>query len=936
MVDGAFKKLTGHAPFPWQSELYERFVAGAIPEAARVPTGLGKTNVIAVWLLALMARPSTMPRRLVYVVNRRTVVDQTTAEVERLRENVGGLNHPTFKTLAISTLWGQFADNAEWSADPSRPAVICGTVDMIGSRLLFEGYRIGFRSRPLHAGFLGQDALLVHDEAHLEPAFQKLIETIQSEQNRERERSSDVPWPGLRVMALSATARGNTEENRNPFGLTDQEKQPPDDIADPPIEPIHHVWRRLKASKSLRLHEVADEKKLADEIAQLALEHEADDAAVLVFVRTVDNVSKVIEKLRAKKTGVRSDRVQQLTGTMRGLERDRLVCNPVFIRFLPEAARPNDVTPAKGTVYLVCTSAGEVGVNLSADHMVCDLSTYDSMAQRLGRVNRFGDRKDTRVDVVHPQEFSDNKPDPQREATLALLKRLPRIQRDVYDASPKALGELPPADCLKAFAPEPTILTATDILFDAWALTTIRGAMPGRPPVAPYLHGVAEWDPPRTSVAWRKEVELIMSGMIDREGKDFPAELLADYPLKPHELLSDRSDRVYGILTTLIAEPKASVKGEKRLAALERARTNARKNVWLIDDRGSIAVVTLRELLDDDKKRSLNRLGDGIVLLPPSLGGLSSSGLLDGTSEGSDDLDVADEWLREDGKPRRKRRRSDERAPTDGPEGMTWIRTIDTNPSADESEPKDEESEGTDTKAENGEAAPRGRFWHLYARPRDAEDATRASAAPVTWDAHTRDVVERAKKIVDDLNLPEDLKRAVVVAAELHDLGKKREMWQRSIGNPAPANWHAKSGKPGTAFGDGEGGKKWLPGFRHPYRHEFGSLLDALDPGREYKAKLEVMTAEMRDVVLHLVAAHHGYARPHFPAEARIDPDSAQSECDDAAIEAMRRYARLQRRFGRWGLAYLESLLRAADWAASAEPGEAGGSVETAVQETAS
>lgn len=33
----------------------------------------------------------------------------------------------------------------------------------------------------------------------------------------------------------------------------------------------------------------------------------------------------------------------------------------------------------------------------------------------------------------------------------------------------------------------------------------------------------------------------------------------------------------------------------------------------------------------------------------------------------------------------------------------------------------------------------------------------------------------------------------------------------------------------------------------------------------------------------------------------------------------MRRYADLQRRYGRWGLAYLESLLRAAGWAASAE-----------------
>jgi CRISPR-associated endonuclease/helicase Cas3 len=38
------------------------------------------------------------------------------------------------------------------------------------------------------------------------------------------------------------------------------------------------------------------------------------------------------------------------------------------------------------------------------------------------------------------------------------------------------------------------------------------------------------------------------------------------------------------------------------------------------------------------------------------------------------------------------------------------------------------------------------------------------------------------------------------------------------------------------------------------------------------------------------------------------------------AAEVPRRFARLQRRFGRWGLAFVESLLRAADYAASARP----------------
>jgi CRISPR-associated endonuclease/helicase Cas3 len=40
------------------------------------------------------------------------------------------------------------------------------------------------------------------------------------------------------------------------------------------------------------------------------------------------------------------------------------------------------------------------------------------------------------------------------------------------------------------------------------------------------------------------------------------------------------------------------------------------------------------------------------------------------------------------------------------------------------------------------------------------------------------------------------------------------------------------------------------------------------------------------------------------------------------AAEVPRRFARLQRKYGRWGLAYLESLLRAADYAASSQPSQ--------------
>jgi CRISPR-associated endonuclease/helicase Cas3 len=886
----AFKVLTGtKGPFPWQTSLYEDwFVKGEFPHSCNLPTGLGKTAVIAIWLIALMNHPDKMPRRLVYVVNRRTVVDQTTEEVEKLRENQPILkNIPAHvQHLAISTLRGQFADNREWSADPSRPAVICGTVDMIGSRLLFNGYGVGFKSKPLHAGFLGQDVLLVHDEAHLEPAFQTLLVAIEKEQELEAKRSGQkLPWPQLRVMELTATSRGDDVDGRKekPFELTDGEKNAPDIIPDPPTEPIHHVWRRQKAKKALECHEIEDESQLAEKIVRLAKDREG---AVLAFVRKIEDVEKIVKKLPKGST-------EPLTGTLRGLERDGLVKKPIFQRFLPKSNRNKDVTPAPETVYLVCTSAGEVGVNISADHLVCDLSTFESMTQRFGRVNRFGDRDDTRIDVVYPKEFGKKDKsgtlkieelDRRRQKTLELLKRLNG------DASPAALGKLAPAACRDAFAPPPAILPATDILFDVWALTTIapplvRTPLPVRPPVEPYLHGISDWQPPETYVAWRKEVWELRREFVDDEDlkqfQSFAAELLDDYPLKPHELLRDSTFRNNsGIRDKL----------------LELAEKYGRLPVWIQETSGSVIATSLSNMAD------LPLVGR-TVILPPEAGGLKfddkgSAGLFDGSDyvpEHRDLYDVADRWG-DDKRPLRKRVWQDEGAP----DGMTLEREIRFE------NPEDEGEEPI-------------KVWRWFVRKPEVADERSRVAYPLA--PHLDEVKDCAAKIAESLGLRNDLwndlANAVTFAAWCHDLGKHRERWQRSIGNGSyPEQVFAKSGRlpDGTVLRP--------RGFLKDYRHEFGSVLDVLDERHSHHSEFMKLSHDMQELVLHLIAAHHGRARPHFPMDEAIDLERDHQATVAIAIETPRRFARLQRKYGRWGLAYLESLVRAADYAVSAGLGE--------------
>jgi len=659
-----------------------------------------------------------------------------------------------------------------------------------------------------------------------------LVLAVESEQRR----CGDLR--PLRVIELTATPRGNSE----PFRLTPEESAPPAQIPDPPTLPLHHVWRRLAARKQLTFHAVENERELAQSVFQLAYDRFKDSAqSILVFLRTVDDVEHVAHRLRQA-----GQNVATLTGTMRGLERDAFAeTDPVFQRFKP------DTQVAPGTVYLVCTAAGEVGVNISADHLVCDLSTLESMIQRFGRVNRFGTVPDCQIHVLHPGTFDEsNDVDVRRSRTLTILAQLNG------DASPAAIAQLPPAGNQNAFAPAPQILPPTDILFDAWAFTTIQGALPGRPPVEPYLHGVSEWQPPETTVAWRKEVELITGDLLEIHK---PADLLADYPLKPHELLRDNSNRVF-----------------KRLAALGHRHDAP---AWIVSDGLTVQVTTLRQIANG----SSDALNNTTVLLPPTAGGLEG-GMLSDNSDSADDVADGGSLGRDR---QRARLRSDDPDFTTRAAGMRIIRCIDL-PAADSQADEDE----------------MGPTWIWFERPANADsDGSGSATRPVALDVHLSDVADAVRRIGAALQLPHELQQALFVAATFHDLGKRRQLWQRAIGNQSSGAMLAKSG----------GNMK--PRELSQYRHEFGSLRDAL---RELA--VQDLDADVKDLVLHLIAAHHGYGRPHFPYDRAFDPEASDIECLAIAGAVPSRFARLERRYGRWGLAYLESLLRAADYSASAAP----------------
>ena len=224
---------------------------------------------------------------------------------------------------------------------------------------------------------------------------------------------------------------------------------------------------------------------------------------------------------------------------------------------------------------------------------------------------------------------------------------------------------------------------------------------------------------------------------------------------------------------------------------------------------------------------------------------------------------------------------------------MRLIRTIDTRPDAD-GEQNDASEESSSTR----------RFWYWYELPKVADDAnSRHARKPVKLNDHTNDVTKALQPILGPLDLSDGVKAALALAAQWHDVGKDRNLWQSSVGN---LNRDCPLAKSGNAKGRTR---------KIDYRHEFGSMLDLQN--RPEFAKLD---EDVRDLVLHAIAAHHGRARPHFPHEEVYDPQATVDAARALAAEVPQRFARLQRKYGRWGLAYLESLLRAADYTASANP----------------
>jgi CRISPR-associated endonuclease/helicase Cas3 len=155
---------------------------------------------------------------------------------------------------------------------------------------------------------------------------------------------------------------------------------------------------------------------------------------------------------------------------------------------------------------------------------------------------------------------------------------------------------------------------------------------------------------------------------------------------------------------------------------------------------------------------------------------------------------------------------------------------------------------------------------------------------------------DRARDLARRLGLFDEYAEMLAFAGRLHDEGKQAKRWQQAFNAKTDGTYAKTRGPLNVARLDG-------------YRHEFGSL-----PFAAKSARLRKLPDDLQDLALHLIAAHHGFARPVISTEGCEEPPSV---LENRAREVALRFARLQKRWGPWGLAWWEALLRAADQQAS-------------------
>ncbi|MGQ0802456.1 MAG: type I-G CRISPR-associated helicase/endonuclease Cas3g [Actinomycetota bacterium] len=991
-----FGEVTGREPFEWQAHFTDELLAGHVPDVIDVPTGFGKTSVIVCWAYALAhaSQELGLPRRLCVVVDRRLVVDASYEDARRLadlldrpdgRRNVDlvaerlralhGDSAPS--ALGVVRMRGGVTWDSRWLARPDQAAVIVGTVDQFGSRLLFRGYGVSDRMRPIDAALVGTDSWLIVDEAHLAHPLVATTRLVAAYQE-----NAEISRP-LRVTQMSATVGAAA----SPF------RAEPDDQRRSTRFPesAAAAARRLDAAKPARLLDLDTlatgstkgrrqlTERFGHALADRARALDPGAKVIGVIVNTIAAARGAHERLESE-----GEEACLLIGRGREFERQQIL-DEFGARLVVGAQRWDD-----RRLFVVATQTIEVGANFDLDAIVTECAPLSSLVQRFGRVNRIGGREPRESLIVHAGFLHDGDNDliygsatSETWAYLVARASVPTTsgKGEVTDrpgsvvdfelAGVRAMIDEAP-DGVRAASPfVPRLLGAH---LERWAATS-PSPLPDQS-VDPFLHGV-ERMVPEVSIAWRAAppMETATEQSDDARVAAWHEWLELVRPVE-WEFVNVPIWEARGLLADVPTSlPTSDLEAANTLPVEEDATTTSSDEplgvVYRGPNKAPRLVMAPPHIAAGDR-----------VVLDVAVGGHDRWGWTGRRAEsGRTVADVADLTP--------SRRRGALRLDAGGrvlaslvadPDAALDVRSVvqDLVRSVCEVDASDDASDGSDidlvvtmlgkllempfpavvtehlhraideqwqvrlTAAPGGDAVASTVFLFAPSRGQasldmisdDDEGSTSSAPVPQSLEQHGDEVRALADELARNVRIPPQVARTVVVAAHWHDVGKADERFQRMLhdGDALAASAGEPRAKSGRDWRDPIARRaRAISRVPREFRHEAVSGRVARQLMDEHS---ELADGLDQDLLHHLVVSHHGHGRPLLPAildddapavTVRVGEHDVVVPSDRRQIDwdHPRRFEVLNRRYGWWGLAFLEALVRLADMECSARVGGA-------------
>lgn len=887
----------------------------------------------------------------------------------RLRRLSGGE-----EPLACFQLRGGMYRSDAWAHSPVQPAVIASTVDQLGSRLLFRAYGRSHRAWPIQAGMAGNDALVLLDEAHCAQPF---LETLQAVKKYRLwgDAVPKAPFHVVIMSAtppdgLSDVFRDDSEEpNTAGHPLGDRQLAEKSTELIQPTEKdkkltgqVKDTLKQLKDAKGsnaqrrfrkqlVTLRAEAGEKLAAALVTKAEALVAGCAVAAVVFANRVATARHAY-KLLATRYG---EAAVLLTGRMRPIDKD----DTVAARLEALSAEHSKERQLSGPIFVVATQTLEVGANLDFDVLVTECASLDALRQRFGRLNRMGRPIDGRGEAGYP-----------RGAKAAILIRADQAEKSEDDpvygpaltetwkwlgkqaGKAKVLnmgimalaGRLPSGEKLAELVAPPAhapVMLPSHV--DCWVQTAPEPVP--TPDVAVFLHG-PERAAADVQVCWRADLPvgstedwletLALCPPASMECLSVPIATLRNW-LVGDKTAGDNDADVEGASGDFAADTEMG----GRASCVVRWR--GRKDSQIISDPqeirpGDVVVIPAEsggwDVLGDlppgpngkpvldwgDRAHRMARAKATLRLHPQVMSifpeTLSIERLRRLAAEAANRLEADPESLADD-------LRTTFSGMTGDPATPEWLREIASC-------------------LANDKKLARGLMLHpmgglvvqgskrLSARPgetdafSDEDDTTASGTCRIGLTAHLDGVAEFARRFAEGCGLPKPLVNAVELAARAHDLGKadpRFQSWLRG-GNPwAGGELLAKSSDMSQGRKASEKARQ-RAGYPNGGRHELLSVrlleraADLLPRNDDY----------LRTLVLHLVGSHHGYCRPFAPlviddipmdvamnlqGRQLIHSSATGLEFLDSGVAE--RFWTFTRRYGWWGLAWLEAIMRLAD-----------------------